>query len=294
MLAQVSSSSLDRGSKLRGPYSATLTNTHSLDLLNVPNTQWVVSGIGNRIQDSTTLATSSRLGLFGYSCHVGDKVVNSVVSGVGGIVRVHYFERGGFVRHRSRASSKHLSPHLPVDELDSSGVKKGLRCTCKLHVWVSGLQRNRPDVDVWRSDVTIGCSTPQPPVRGSNGAGQWHNGEHLGPPAKSGFGPPNGDRFNSCQVIYSQFGLAIHQNDHQARRRFVEWAYNEIAFVPDFHKQILFSDEAHFWLNGYVNKQNCRIWSEANPQVYVETPLHPEKLTVWCALWAGGILLQKR
>ncbi|GFX79920.1 DUF4817 domain-containing protein [Trichonephila clavipes] len=26
-----------------------------------------------------------------------------------------------------------------------------------------------------------------------------------------------------------------------------------------------------------VNKQNCRIWSEANPQVYVETPLHPEK-----------------
>ncbi|GFX97181.1 hypothetical protein TNCV_556711 [Trichonephila clavipes] len=64
--------------------------------------------------------------------------------------------------------------------------------------------------------------------------------------------------------------------------------------VPDFHKRILFSDEAHFWLNGYVNKQNCRIWSEANPQVYVETPLHPEKLTDWCALWAGGILLQKR
>ncbi|GFW47679.1 hypothetical protein TNCV_2828711 [Trichonephila clavipes] len=103
-----------------------------------------------------------------------------------------------------------------------------------------------------------------------------------------------GDRFNSCQVIYSQFGLAIHQNDHQARRRFVEWAQNEIAVVPDFHKRILFSDEAHFWLNGYVKKQNCRIWSEANPQVYVETPLHPEKLTVWCALWAGGILLQKR
>ncbi|GFX00796.1 hypothetical protein TNCV_4577631 [Trichonephila clavipes] len=53
---------------------------------------------------------------------------------------------------------------------------------------------------------------------------------------------------------------------------------------------IVQSDEAHFWLNGYVNKQNCRIWSEANPQVYVETPLHPEKLTVWCALWAGGII----
>ncbi|GFT34586.1 hypothetical protein TNCV_4125381 [Trichonephila clavipes] len=54
------------------------------------------------------------------------------------------------------------------------------------------------------------------------------------------------------------------------------------------------SDDAHFWLNGYVNKQNCRIWSQANSQVYVETPLHPENLTVWSALWAGGILLQKR
>ncbi|GFV83304.1 hypothetical protein TNCV_1900301 [Trichonephila clavipes] len=68
----------------------------------------------------------------------------------------------------------------------------------------------------------------------------------------------------------------------------------QAKIMVDFHKRILFSDEAHFWLNGYVNKQNCRIWSKANPQVYVETPLHPEKLTVWCALWAGGILLQKR
>ncbi|GFW01614.1 transposable element Tcb2 transposase [Trichonephila clavipes] len=115
----------------------------------------------------------------------------------------------------------------------------------------------------------------------------------LGRAVSSRF-PPPATLIELCQVIYSQFGLAIHQNDHQARRRFVEWAQNEIAVVPDFHKRILFSDEAHFWLNGYVNKQNCRIWSEANPQVYVETPLHPEKLTVWCALWAGGILLQKR
>ncbi|GFV08311.1 truncated putative DD41D transposase [Trichonephila clavipes] len=91
--------------------------------------------------------------------------------------------------------------------------------------------------------------------------------------------------------FYSKDNLvALHFKYDQARRRFVEWAQNEIAVVPDFHKRILFSDEAHFWLNGNVNKQNCRIWSEANPQVYVETPLHPEKLTVWCALWAGGII----
>ncbi|GFV01953.1 hypothetical protein TNCV_4979041 [Trichonephila clavipes] len=82
--------------------------------------------------------------------------------------------------------------------------------------------------------------------------------------------------------------------DYSRLNNAFKYAQNEIAVVPDFHKRILFSDEAHFWLNGYVNKQNCRIWSEANPQVYVETMLHPEKLTVWSALWAGGILLQKR
>ncbi|GFU52436.1 transposable element Tc3 transposase [Trichonephila clavipes] len=86
--------------------------------------------------------------------------------------------------------------------------------------------------------------------------------------------------------FYSKDNLvALHFKYDQARRRFVEWAQNEIAVVPDFHKRILFSDEAHFWLNGYVNKQNCRIWSEANPQVYVETPLHPEKLTDAQELW---------
>ncbi|GFU04869.1 uncharacterized protein TNCV_1290011 [Trichonephila clavipes] len=91
--------------------------------------------------------------------------------------------------------------------------------------------------------------------------------------------------------FYSKHNLAtLHFKYDQARRRFLQLAQNEIAVVPDFHKRILFSDEAHFWLNGYVNKQNCRIWSEANPQVYVETPLHPEKLTVSCALWAGGII----
>ncbi|GFV65696.1 putative transposable element [Trichonephila clavipes] len=71
---------------------------------------------------------------------------------------------------------------------------------------------------------------------------------------------------------------------------FVDCVQNKIAVFPDFHKRILFSDEAHFWLNGYVNKQNCPIWSESNAQVNVETPLHPEKLIVCCALWAGGII----
>ncbi|GFX30198.1 uncharacterized protein TNCV_1963051 [Trichonephila clavipes] len=53
----------------------------------------------------------------------------------------------------------------------------------------------------------------------------------------------------------------------------VSWRPLEVCW------SVLRVDKAHFWLNGYVNKQKCRIWSEANPQVHVETPLHPEKLT---------------
>ncbi|GFT68632.1 hypothetical protein TNCV_1842201 [Trichonephila clavipes] len=100
----------------------------------------------------------------------------------------------------------------------------------------------------------------------------------------------NSDSSESDSEIMSADDL-YKKNYHQSPFVSVRFVIPDVdAVVPDFHKRILFSDEAHFWLNGYVNKQNCRIWSEANPQVYVETPLHPEKLTVWCALWAGGIL----
>ncbi|GFX30057.1 uncharacterized protein TNCV_2617681 [Trichonephila clavipes] len=105
----------------------------------------------------------------------------------------------------------------------------------------------------------------------------------------------------SLQELEVLFSLRnLYGDDIEQIARTVIWTHDSsngpktIAVVPDFHKRILFSDEAHFWLNGYVNKQNCRLWSEANPQVYVEIPLHPEKLTAGCALWAGGILLQKR
>ncbi|GFX92682.1 hypothetical protein TNCV_2012681 [Trichonephila clavipes] len=70
------------------------------------------------------------------------------------IVRVQYFVRGGFVGHRSRASSKHLSPHLPVDELDSSGSIRVALQVQDARVGVGSNKRCRLDIDVRRSDVT--------------------------------------------------------------------------------------------------------------------------------------------
>ena len=59
---------------------------------------------------------------------------------------------------------------------------------------------------------------------------------------------------------------------------------------PDFHRKIIFSDEAYFHLGGYVNKQNCRIWGSENPRMIAEKPFHPQRVTVWCDFWIGGVI----
>lgn len=79
-------------------------------------------------------------------------------------------------------------------------------------------------------------------------------------------------------------------DDHPRRRTFADWALDKLKDDPHFYQKIIFSDEAHFWLNGYVNKQNCRFWSSEQPEEILETPLHPQKITVWCGLHANGII----
>ena len=50
-----------------------------------------------------------------------------------------------------------------------------------------------------------------------------------------------------------------------------KWACNRLTEDADFgKKKIIFSDEAHFVLVGYVNKQNCRIWGKENSHAYIE------------------------
>ena len=55
-------------------------------------------------------------------------------------------------------------------------------------------------------------------------------------------------------------------------------------------KRIIFSDEGHFDLGGYVNKQNCRILGTKYPHVYIEKPTHPKGVTVWSGFWSRGII----
>ena len=50
--------------------------------------------------------------------------------------------------------------------------------------------------------------------------------------------------------------------------------------IADLDKKIIFSDEAHFDLGGYVNKENT----------YIEKPTHPNRVTAWCAFCSRGII----
>ena len=50
------------------------------------------------------------------------------------------------------------------------------------------------------------------------------------------------------------------------------------------------SDEAHFHLNGTVNKQNCCYWSPDNVHTIHQQPLHSDHVTVWCAVAPFGII----
>ena len=53
----------------------------------------------------------------------------------------------------------------------------------------------------------------------------------------------------------------------------------DLQKVPIFakKKKIIFSDESHFDLGGYVNKQNCCIWGTENSHLYIEKPMHPNE-----------------
>lgn len=83
---------------------------------------------------------------------------------------------------------------------------------------------------------------------------------------------------------FHPYKMAIAQqlkpNDYAQRQAFCE---QMIDLITD-DKILIMSDEAHFHLDGYVNKQNFRYWSSTNPEELHERPLHSPKVTVWCGV----------
>lgn len=94
------------------------------------------------------------------------------------------------------------------------------------------------------------------------------------------------------ELHFHPYKLAIGQQlqpgDYAQRLNFARQM--EEIFAENENLILLMSDEAHFHLNGMVNKQNCRYWASENPRELHERPLHSPKVTVWCAIGKAGII----
>ncbi len=62
------------------------------------------------------------------------------------------------------------------------------------------------------------------------------------------------------------------------------WLLNFIHDCYSILDTCFFDNEAWFYLTGFINSHNYRVWSGENPHEYCESALHPPKNSdvVWC------------
>lgn len=81
------------------------------------------------------------------------------------------------------------------------------------------------------------------------------------------------------------------EDDPDRRVEFCEIMTDRIARHPTYVRNICFSDECTFFLNGHVHRQNVRYWSDVNPHVFRETHTqYPEKVNVWAGILGNHIV----
>lgn len=76
--------------------------------------------------------------------------------------------------------------------------------------------------------------------------------------------------------------------DYEQRENFA--VLMQVILADNENAVIFMSDEAHFYLDGEVNKQNMRYWAPNNPRNVHEKRLHSQRVTVWCAISPFGII----
>ncbi|GFT24852.1 uncharacterized protein TNCV_3021381 [Trichonephila clavipes] len=87
-----------------------------------------------------------------------------------------------------------------------------------------------------------------------------------------------------------QFLQELLPHDFETRHMFSLQFLARLEVDPEWPWNILWTDEAHFHLDGSVNTHNCRIWETDNPHSTLRVPLHSPKVTVWCGFSASFIL----
>jgi hypothetical protein len=87
-----------------------------------------------------------------------------------------------------------------------------------------------------------------------------------------------------------QIVQALNPRDYPKRVGFCEHMLQLLEDDPQLIHNLWISDEAHFHLSGYVNKQNFHYWTAANPQQLHKRPLHSAKVSVWYVISSNGII----
>ena len=78
-------------------------------------------------------------------------------------------------------------------------------------------------------------------------------------------------KFCGRKPLKTKLVQELKRNNLPQRRIVGERALGKLAECPLLYRIIVFNDEAHFWLYGYVNIQNYRIWSDSLP--FFNTPM---------------------
>lgn len=93
--------------------------------------------------------------------------------------------------------------------------------------------------------------------------------------------------YHPYKILYTQQLLPA---DYAVRMKFCEEMLLKINSGDIPLNALLITDEAHFYLHGDVNKQDLRYWSEGNPRIIQEKPLHLPKVTAWMGIAAWGVI----
>ncbi|GFY25112.1 uncharacterized protein TNCV_2693031 [Trichonephila clavipes] len=98
------------------------------------------------------------------------------------------------------------------------------------------------------------------------------------------------DKASNVQASTSVRRGELLPHDFETRHLFSLQFLARLEVDPEWPWNILWTDEAHFHLDGSVNTHNCRIWETDNPHSPLQVPLHSPKVTVWCEFSASFIL----
>lgn len=83
----------------------------------------------------------------------------------------------------------------------------------------------------------------------------------------------------------------LNEDDFDRRLQFCELVSEIINNNQNYIFDICFSDECSFYLNGIVNRHNCRYWSDENPRIFHEVRTqHPQKFNVWVGIYGNHLI----